>query len=389
LALSADGSTLAVGAPGEQNSAQGINALTDDNDTDNSGSVYVFVESDGTWSQQAYIKASNTGENDEFGSAISLSSNGDRLIVGAVGEASSATVINGDQTNNDAASAGAAYVFDRVDSSWSQTAYLKASNAEAGDGFGNAVSISQDGSTIAIGASGEDGNSNVINNSEDNNNALLAGAAYVFVNIEGQWQQQAYIKSDNSDPRDAFGTSLDLSADGNVLVVGATGESNSAMEIDPQSDDNSDEGSGAVYLFTRDELSEWTQNHYFKAESSTETQFGLSVSLSDNANLLVIGAGSEQVNSVGVDGTNIADNELLGGAAYVFSADEDFWTQTAFVRSPIPSANDRCAESVDLSSDGESLAMGCWGSGDGVSGISTNARYSESSLPSAGSVFLY
>ena len=55
------------------------------------------------WSQQAYVKASNTGADDYFGSSVALSANGSTLAVGAVGEASAATGIGGDQTDNTAA----------------------------------------------------------------------------------------------------------------------------------------------------------------------------------------------------------------------------------------------------------------------------------------------
>src|SRR5690606_34393161 len=75
---------------------------------------------------EAYIKASNTGEGDQFGSSVSLS--GDTLAVGASSEASAVTGVGGDQADNSASYSGAVYVFKRTDGVWAQEAYLKASN---------------------------------------------------------------------------------------------------------------------------------------------------------------------------------------------------------------------------------------------------------------------
>ena len=109
--VSLSGDTLAVGAAQEDSNATGFNGNQADNSADGSGAVYVFQRSSGVWTQQAYLKASNTGGNDRFGYSISLS--GDTLAVGAIREASNATGINGNQANNSASSSGAVYVFQR------------------------------------------------------------------------------------------------------------------------------------------------------------------------------------------------------------------------------------------------------------------------------------
>ncbi len=104
-----------------------------DNSALNSGAVYIFIRSGTTWSQQAYLKASNTGAGDWFGSAVAVS--GDTLVVGARFEDSNATGVNGDQADNSVNDSGAAYVFVRSGTTWSQQAYLKASNTGADDYF--------------------------------------------------------------------------------------------------------------------------------------------------------------------------------------------------------------------------------------------------------------
>jgi hypothetical protein len=103
-----------------------VNGDQSNNDSQQSGAAYVFVRSATSWSQQAYLKASNTGVVDYFGVSVSVSD--DAVVVGASLEDSNATGVNGDQNNNSATSAGAAYVFVRSGTNWSQQAYLKASN---------------------------------------------------------------------------------------------------------------------------------------------------------------------------------------------------------------------------------------------------------------------
>ena len=103
------GDTIVVGAIVEDSSATGVNGNQDDNSASDAGAAYVFQRSGSTWSQQAYLKASNTDASDYFGVSVAIS--GDTIVVGASGEGSSATGVNGNQDDNSASAAGAAYVF--------------------------------------------------------------------------------------------------------------------------------------------------------------------------------------------------------------------------------------------------------------------------------------
>ena len=136
IALSGDGNTMAVSATLEDSNARGINGNQQDNSAESSGAVYVFVRTGTTWAQQAYIKASNAEMLDQFGWSVALNHDGSTLAVGAQSEAGGASGINGNQEDNGAADAGAMYVFVRRGTSWSQQAYIKASNAQGGDRFG-------------------------------------------------------------------------------------------------------------------------------------------------------------------------------------------------------------------------------------------------------------
>ena len=136
------GDTLVVGAPNESSSATGVNGNQLDNSAPDAGAVYVFVRQGTTWVQQAYLKASNTEAGDYFGAAVDI--HGDTLVVGAWSEDSAAPGMGGSQGDNSATEAGAVYVFERVGTTWSQSAFLKASNAEAGDQFGRSLGLAAD-----------------------------------------------------------------------------------------------------------------------------------------------------------------------------------------------------------------------------------------------------
>ena len=169
-----------TGAFLEDGAATGVNGNQNDNSADNSGAVYVFVRSGELWQQQAYIKASNTGEDDSFGMAVSLSADGNTLAVGTTREDSAATGINGNQNDDSVEQAGAAYVFTRSAGLWQQQAYIKASNNEFEDGFGRAVSLSADGNTLAVGAIDEDSSATGINGDQNNNSTPSSGAVYLY-----------------------------------------------------------------------------------------------------------------------------------------------------------------------------------------------------------------
>src|SRR6266581_856385 len=120
-----------------------------------------------TPAQQAYVKASNTGTKDWFGSAVAIS--GDTMVVAAPFEPSNATGVNGNQSDNSATNSGAAYVFVRSGTNWSQQAYLKASIPGADDNFSYVAIVS--GNTVVISAPHEASNATGVNGIQTNNSA--------------------------------------------------------------------------------------------------------------------------------------------------------------------------------------------------------------------------
>jgi hypothetical protein len=220
VALSGDGSILAVGASGESGGANGVNGNFAA-DVPSSGAVYVFTRSSAAWVQDAYVKASNTGEDDSFGASIALSADGSTLAVGATSEDSSATGVNGGQVDDSAPGAGAVYVFTYSGVKWSQRAYVKASNTGGDDHFGHSVTLSGDGSTLAVGADGEASAATGVGGNQANDSAPGAGAVYVFTRSGETWGQRSYVKPSSTAMHDAFGHSVALSAGGEALAIGA------------------------------------------------------------------------------------------------------------------------------------------------------------------------
>ncbi len=383
VALSADGNTLAVGSIGERGGATGING--DQTDTSKSGSpgaAYVFTRSNSQWTQQAYVKPSNTGVAQSFGWSVALATDGNTLAVSAVGESSNATGIHGDQTNSMMPSAGAVYVFSRFANTWNQQAYVKASNTEQtpeyvtapgfinvianAQQFGTSLALSADGNTLAVGALGERSAATGINGNQADRSANKAGAVYLFTRSSSVWSQQAYIKASNTDANDFFGYRLALSGDGATLAVGAQGEASKATGIQGVQSDNSAQGAGAAYVYTRGSVG-WNQQAYIKA-SNTDTGdvFGNALALSFDGNTLAVGAPQEASSATGMNG-NQADNTVWqAGAAYIYRRDGSTWNQRAYVKPMSTKMSLAFGRTLALSADGHTLAVGADNQFDGA-----------------------
>ncbi len=181
------------------------------------------------FARAAYVKASNPDSNDQFGYSVAIS--GNTVVVTAISEASAATSVNGDQTDNSLGSAGAAYVFVvDADGCWRQQAYLKASNSAWQDFFGSAVAT--DGDRIVVGASNVGGRT---------------GAAYVFVRSGETWVEEDILTAAEPDLEDRFGLGVGISGD--WIVVGAFREASAAIGINGDATDNTATFAGAAYIF--------------------------------------------------------------------------------------------------------------------------------------------
>ena len=394
IALSADGNTLAVGASAEDSSATGINGNQADDSVTNSGAVYVFTRDGmGSWSQQAYVKASNSGQNDSFGYSVALSGDGHTLAVSAAYESSSATGIDGNQADDSLPASGAVYVFTRDGmGAWSQQAYVKASNTGENDWFGYSVALSEDGHTLAVGANQEASSATGIDGDQANDALPFSGAVYVYARdvMTMQWSQQAYVKASNTDLGDWFGYSVALSADGNTLAVGAEQEDSGALDVDGDESDNGTVRAGAAYVFTRDTMTtQWSQQAYVKASNSGQDDFfGDDLALSADGNILAVGARNENSNATGINGDQVDDTVFGAGAVYVLTRDPMTmqWSPQAYVKAPNPQWS-WFGFRLALSADGLELAAGARVESSGATGIGGNQN--NNGAVNSGAVYLY
>lgn len=204
VALSADGSTLVVGAKGDSIPDTQPTVRPPSGTLEFSGAAYVYTRAGAQWNQRAYLRAEHAFRGDNFGEAVAVSADGSTVAVGAPRESSSAHGVNGNYVYdpNKAGESGAAYVYSRSGASWGPQAYIKASNADAGDWFGSALSLSGDGKTLAVGALMESSGAKGVQPADQaSNSAAGSGALYVFTKAGATWSQQAYIKASNAEKK--------------------------------------------------------------------------------------------------------------------------------------------------------------------------------------------
>lgn len=437
VALSADGKTMAVGAQLEDSGATTVNGDQEDDSKRWAGAVYVFSETDGVWSQEAYLKASNSGVEDRFGSRLAISADGNTIITGARFEDS-----NGDPDDDSLRDSGAAYVFRRTDGTWAEEAYLKALSPEEGasfrevavsadgnrvavggprgagtngmveifdrvaegggsfgwargpllspgrtrpgDVFGRSLSFAGDGETLVVGAPGDDSTG-----IELDNDAPEAGAAYVFSYDGADWTASAYIKASLVGSGDGFGVKVVLSGDGKTLAIGARGEAGGGTGVGADPTDDSAERSGAVYLFARDG-DDWLQEAYVKASNTDPGDgFGDTIGLTDDGSVMVCGARAEASAALGVGG-NAADNSLPeSGAAYVYVRNDAEWRFTHYLKAPNAGEGDLFGMAVALSGDGSRLAVGASYEDSDSTGIGGDQGDAGGDVTQFGAVYLY
>ncbi len=406
---------------------------------------------DNAWNPKsiAYIKASNASKDDQFGSAVALSGDGNTMAVSATSEDGAAKGINGNQSDHSALNSGAVYVYARNGGAWVQQAYVKASNTKAAAQFGTALALSNDGNTLAVGATNEASSATGIDGNQADATMPGAGAIYVFTRTGTAWSQQAYVKASNTGEKtdgDQFGYSVALSGDGNTLATGAISEDSASTGINGDQADNSADSAGAVYVFTRSG-STWSQQAYIKPWNTTGrgNLFGYSVGLSGNGDTLAVGAydedrgkgaayvftrtggkwaqqirlmasNAENGDSLGcsisisddgntvvagafdedsllrgiqppTEGSNDATSDVSTGAAYVFVRTGAAWTQQAFIKATNTRLNDQFAWALSLSRDGNTLAVGAHLEDSGAKGL--NGDQEDATAEDSGAVYIY
>ncbi|QDG49416.1 integrin [Persicimonas caeni] len=316
-AVDIDGDTIVVGAFKEDSKTRTIDGDGTNDEAPDSGAAYVFErDAQGAWAQSTYLKAANAGHEDWYGASVAI--DGDTIAVGVRQDDSDSTGVDADASNNNLEDAGSVFVYTRDGQSWAQQAYIKASNAGRNDSFGYKLALA--GDTLAVSAPGEkSGDSGV--GADQNLDDLRTGAVYVFTRAGTSWSQQVYIKAPNnvSSYNPVFGQSIDLSASGDTLAVGAVLEGSDAAGLNGNMTNfqQSHTDSGAAYTFTRN-AGTWTHDLYIKAPNSYGLQrFGQSLAISADADRLVVGAHHESGGSGGINGDMTDTSAGKAGAVYM------------------------------------------------------------------------
>jgi len=420
ISVAVSGNTVAVGAYTE-------NGVTDDDAFGPTGAVYVYVKDDDTWREEAHLTPSHRDLYDQFGYSVALF--GDTLVVGAPGEDGSAAGSNGDETDNEAESAGAAYVFVRAGGAWVQQAYVKGAYPEPYAYLGASVALF--GDTLVVGSPGQSGLDDGFGQ------PFAAGSATVLARDGTSWFEQQTLRAPNPGDQNQFGLSVALSRD--TLAVGAPGEG-SAPSGPPIP------ASGEAYVFARSGTS-WTaqasikssfprENAYFGTGvavsgdllvvgepsalgvSSSESggaaleagaahvyrrtgadwnpitalvpsnggeahHFGARVAVSGE--LVVVGAPGETGSSSGVNGDPARGGAYLSGAAYVFLRGATQWYQAEYLKATTSDPYDAFGISVSLA-DGK-LAVGAYGEASNATGV--NGDSTDDSVRGAGAAYVY
>ena len=263
VSISRDGSTIVAGAPSTK-----IGSKVRE------GAAYVFTHTASGWKQAAKLSPSDGMSGGRFGSSVSVNSDGSTIVA----------VAAGDRGNDEHV-----YVFAKSGGGWIQNAEFK--NIEA-----RVAAVSGDGNTIAVGCPSR---------------AQAAGAVLVYSNGGGGWSLSATLTAADAKEQEILGYSISISADGSTIVAGAP--VNLAGGVSKP---------GAAYVFVSDGGG-WIQAAKLTAAGATRPNlFGQSVNASADGGILVVGAPE--------------DRDGLYGAAYVFTATGNSWTQSAKLTASTP-----------------------------------------------------
>ncbi len=349
LAFSRDGSTLAVGAPEDRSRGIGVGAAPADRGSVPTGAVTVYVRSGTAWRAQTFIKPGSADAAAGFGAAVALSEDGTWLAVGVPRESNDTRSINGTGCTTCRPESGAVYVYQRdAQGQWRFNAYIKAANADAGDHFGHALAISNDGRVLVVGAPFEDSAGVGIGDRPNDNSSTDQGAAYVFRRrTDGSWYQHQYLKQQGSTAgSNWFGFSVGMTPDARELAIGAphTGGATRAGQFAPGEERCDCVGAVNIYKSGPDsnfigvELGDFRWVYYLTGEASGD-RFGWRVDIKPGA--LAVAAPGADGGERGLEGRRSDVPAVINAGAVTTYAEQskDLWRPDLYIKSPTPRVN--------------------------------------------------
>ena len=310
VAISGDNNYIAIGSS--------LAGSTDD------GAVYVYYNDKGKWVEQAKLVASNAVAGDWFGCAVDITKTGDRIVVGA--QHANALPFNKDNS-------GAAYIFQRTGTTWTEELYLSGGDGGSNDYFGNSVAINDDGTAIFISAYGD-----------DDSNSSSVGFVHTYVRNGSSWSGLDWSVDDDVLPTTAsegnayHGWSVACNADGTRSIEGAPGDNNQGKT-----------NCGVVTIHHRTSLSSaWVKDIWLQPPyPNTGGQFGWSVAMDGTGDRVAIGAMGESPAGV-----------VNAGAAYVYKRTGTVWALEQQLVAGDKEAGDNFGCSVTINDTGDRIAIG-------------------------------
>lgn len=296
-------------------------AFAYDYGTTNSGAVFVYVKNqNGTWTEQQRLNASDYERYAYFGRIVKISADGETIVVSAYADDVSYT------------DSGAAYIYTRTGTNtWGNQQKIYASRRGNYYKFSFGLAISGDGQTIAVGAHGQDYN-------HDHN-----GAVFMYTkNSNGTWGETQFILNNSRNTSDYFGHAVELSYDGDIMVVGCHG------------DDNRGTDSGAAYMYARTSSNSATWNYVQELVPQGNNgydNFGVWVDMTGDANTIIVGAHVEDTT---------ADNS---GAVYLFRRNglSNIWAFDQKLKSPVIQSNNYYGYGISVDNSGNNFVVGQYG----------------------------
>lgn len=282
LSMNSSGTILAIGSP-NKNLGTGIDTYT------GAGAVYIFNKNGVNWTQSTIITGSGSNAGDKFGHSLELSQDGNILIVGSPNKniGSGVNIYTG---------AGMAHLFSIQSDIWTPLTQISGNGALNQDGFGHSVSLSKDGYTVVVGATGRDVGS-----------YTNLGSVYLFKADQfnfPEWEYNARLTGSNSFAEDNLGYCVKVNSDGTTILASSI---------------NNNSKAGHVYVFTGDMFNSiaYRQSQRLQpSDLSAGDNFGYSLTINDNANLLCISSPYDSYSSL-----------ISGGSCYIFEKNNFYWTE--------------------------------------------------------------
>ncbi|MBL7817304.1 MAG: T9SS type A sorting domain-containing protein [Saprospiraceae bacterium] len=278
-----------VGARNEGEDSSGRNTLV------SAGSAYIFKRTGTGWEQEAKIVASDREMGALFGRSVAIS--GDYAIVGAFKEDKDAIGVNA------STDAGAAYIFKRTGTNWTQEAKIVASDRAALDEFGYSVAINGDVAVVGLPA---------------------RNFAYVFKRTGTTWTQESKIVGSDRTTLDWFGGSVAINND--VIIVGAESDSKVTTSSDIL------QGAGSAYFFQRQTTNAVTDmdNHDLKIyPNPVSTTLRIETELGNDYQITNILGQTILRGQITPSATSGIDVSVLASGTYILKIGQE---QTKFVK---------------------------------------------------------